>query len=111
MEVKKGRDLKRGDVVVDDGLILDVELDSDPDGFWSGNPNYKYLSINDAYYGASYGQLPLDREYKVLTDRKDIVRVIKKIDSELAKYIADMMEQRKDARELYMEVLKKHNGS
>jgi len=109
MKTKKGKDLKIGDIVKDYGVVLKIELTSDPDGFWNGKPCIQYLSLYDAYYGSTFGELDLDKDFEVLTDRKDIVRILRNLDKELAKYIADTMQLRKDFLELKMKIVLKLN--
>lgn len=109
MEKKKGKELKKGDIVNGEGLILDVELDSDPDGFWNGKPNYKYLSLHDSYHGALCGELKVDNEFEVITERETVIDILKRIDSDLAKCIADMLQQRKEFGEIREDIVNKLN--
>jgi len=106
---KKGRDLKKGDIVNGEGLVLEVELDSDPDGFWNGKPNYKYLSLHDSYHGALCGELKVDEEFEIITERETVINVLKRIDSDMAKCIADMLQQRKDFGKLREDLTNKLN--
>lgn len=109
MKIKKGRDLKVGDVVENYGVIGEINLNPDPDGFWGGKPNIMYYCYHDSYYGPHLGELSLDREFKVFTDIKQIVKILKRVDSDMAKYIADTMQHRKEFQELKMKVVTKLN--
>jgi len=106
---KKGSELEVGDIVEQFGLVMAIEPEPDPEGFWGGKPNITYINSHDAYYGQTCGEFNLEDEFKVLTDRKQIVSYLKKLDSEMAKYIANMMQLRKDFKELKWKVVGKIN--
>lgn len=109
MKIKKGRDLKVGDVVRDYGVIHEIDLNPDPEGIWGGDPNISFFCIHDAYYGPCGTQLQLDRDFEVFTDRKEIIKILKRVDCDMAKYIADSMQHRKNFQELKMKVVTKLN--
>ncbi len=108
MKIKKGRDLKVGDVVREHGVIYEIDLNPDPEGFW-GKPNIHYFCIHDAYYGPSGTWLELDRDFNILTDRKEILKVLTRIDCDMTKYIADSMQHRKEFQELKWDIVTELN--
>lgn len=109
MKTKKGKDLKVGDIAKYYGLIIKVDLNPDPDGFWSGKPFITYLDLNDSYYGPSSTHLDINKDFEIYTERKDIIKVLETIDYHLSKYIADMMETRKQFHKIHQSIVDKLN--
>jgi len=105
---KKGKDLEVGDIIVGQGLVTRVEFDPEPGGFWT-EANYSYLDVNDSYYGPCGTHIDLEEEYEIHTDREKIVKILKIIDCDITKYIADMMETRKQFSELQWKIIRKLN--
>ena len=94
-EKKIGKNLQPGDVVVGMGIILKIETKPAIDDFYCGKPWVEYMSLNDAYYGSGTREINLKKEFDVIVSRLDIIEAYERIDGEIAKYIADMMEFRK----------------
>jgi len=94
---KKGKDLIPGDIVKDFGFLIEINLESDPEGFWEGKPYITYYDLNDSYYGPGSRELNEDEleEFEVLENRHDLIDAHNIVDSDLAKHIADLMEQRR----------------
>jgi len=109
-KIKKGKDLKPGDIAKDWGVFTEINLNSDPEGFWDGKPNLTYLCYHDSYHGPLCGEFDVEKDFEIYTDRKSIIKILKRIDSDLAKYIADTMQVRKDFQELKMEVVTRLNN-
>jgi len=109
MITKKGKDLKVGDIVVGHGLVMNIELDPKPGGVFDGKPNIGFFDINDSYYGPGHTWLDVDTDFEVYDDRKNIVRCLRIIDCDLAKYIADMMETRRKFHKIEWNVIHKLN--
>lgn len=106
---KLGKDLEIGDVVKELGIIMEVKIESDPDGFWSGKPYYTALDLSDSHYGPGCGQLDLDKEFEVITERRDISKLFRTVECDIDGYIADMMEVRRELGEIHSNVFKKLN--
>ena len=109
MRTKKGKDLKVGDILKKHGLVIKVDLNPDPDGFWRGMPFITYFDINDSYYGPSSTYLDINKDFEIYTERKDIIKVLETIDCDLATYIADTIETRKNFHEIQQSIVNKLN--
>ena len=107
--IKKANELKAGDVLKSEGIVIEVDLSKDKDGFWGGKPNITILDVNDSYYGPGTRELRENEEFEIITDRKEIVRYYRIIDCDLAKYIADSLEFRKKFREITRAFFTKYN--
>jgi len=105
---KKVEDIIPGDVIKDYGLVLEINLTSDPDGFWSGQPNITCFDLNDSYYGPGCRELT-ETEFEVLDDRRDLVDAHNIVDSDLAKHIADILEYRRKFLELHRDFFNAYN--
>jgi hypothetical protein len=108
MFIKKGRELKVGDIIHDQGIIYKLKRRSSTQGFWEGKPYMCYFDINDSGDGPLCGSFDLDKEYIIEDDRKVIVDIFKKIDRELARFIAEHMEYRKKLGYIHNRILKKY---
>ena len=96
-KMKKPKDIKVGDVIKGEGIVLDINLNPDPDSWFDG-PYYTCFDVNDSYFGPSSGRLDVKKKFEVYTDRKNI-----------NKHIADMLQYRIDLQKLHDEHLKKLN--
>ena len=108
MVKKLGKDLKVGDVIKDHGIVLEVDVEG-KNIFWGGKPNITTFDISDSYYGPGSRELRIEEEFEIYTERKDLIWAFKKIDCDLSKYIADMMEQRKKLSKIHRDVFDKLN--
>ena len=101
---KKGSELVIGDVMKEDGIILEIDYESD---FFEGKPTYVYFNISDSYYGPNATSLDLDEEFEIYTDRANINKYFRSIDCDLSKYIANMVGYRIKLRALQEKHLKR----
>lgn len=109
MKTKKGKDLKVGDILKKHGLVIKVDLNPDPDGFWRGMPFITYFDINDSYYGPGSTELKVDESFEVYDEPEAIFKSLKTIDCDLATYIADTIETRKNFHEIQQSIVNKLN--
>ena len=107
-KIKKPKDIKVGDVIKGEGIVLEINLNPDPDSWFDG-PYYTCFDVNDSYFGPSSGRLDVKRNFEVYTDRKNINRYFKTIDCDINKYIADMLQYRIDLKKLHNKHIKKLN--
>ncbi len=105
--IKKGSELKVGDVIHKSGIVYELKRRSFKNSFWDGKPTMCYFDVNDSYYGPSCCELDLEKEYEIETDRKAIVNYYRITDNDLCKYIAERMEHRRKIGYIFDRVLKK----
>ena len=103
--LKKGRDIQPGDIVKNQGIAVEVE-EYNPT---AEGPSLLYYDINDSYLGACLMHLDLEEEYEIITDRQEGLRIFKIIDNDLAKGIADMVEQRMRCDKFYWTFINEKN--
>lgn len=104
--IKKGKDLEIGDVITKPHSSIVIDLDKEgKDPFWCGEPSYTLYDLNDSYYGPGSGELDLEKEFEVATDRKTILRAYNIVECDLAKYIADALERKRELSDIHMKIL------
>ena len=107
-KIKRAKDLKIGDVIKGEGIVLKIELNPVADSFFDG-PYYTCFDVNDSYYGPASARLDVKKKFEVYTDRKNINHYFKTIDCDINKYIADMLQYRIDLQKLHNKHIKKLN--
>lgn len=108
--IKKGRDLKPGDVILKPyyELVLEVDLEPKPGEFWTV-PNISFFDLNDSYYGPSGRELKLDEEFEIATEREDIRKAFRQVECDLSNYISERLEDRIKLSELSAKVFTEMN--
>ncbi len=91
---KKAKDLIPGDVIKDYGVLIDFDLNPEPNGFWV-EPNMTYFDLNDSFNGP-FSCIIKEKEFEVFTERDEITKAYNSVDCHLAERIADLMEYRRE---------------
>ena len=104
--IKKGKDLKPGDVIEGIGIVLEIDKSSI---FYINKMLYVYFDINDSYYGPNSEVLDINKDFKIYTDRKNINEYFKSIKCDLSDYISDMVTNRIKIKNLHIRKLQKLN--
>ena len=103
---KKGRDLKPGDVIKGDGIILEIDLKSE---FFGDKPCYSHFDVNDSYHGPYSRQFEMGDDFEIFTDRMNINRYFKTIKCDISNYIADTLNYRNKLQSLHDKKIKQLN--
>ena len=93
-----GKDLKPGDLIIDQGLVIGVDING-CSKFWE-EPNYSYYDLNDCVYGSLSGPLKLEQTFIITRDKKDVLAAFKIVDYELLSHTADVVEWRKNFKDV-----------
>ena len=109
--IKSGKELKRGDIVKDRGILLKVQQRSSKDGFWRGEPYMTFFDYHDAYghSGMLCSSFDLKELFQVYNHRTDILRLYRRVNHDIDSYIVDMMQQRKDLNKTFDKIITKLN--
>ncbi len=88
---KKFKNIKPGEIVVGMGIITKIDLTYN-DTFYE-QPNVEYLCYSDPYHGRCGQTIDVKHKYKIITKKKQIFKIYKRVYDELAKNIRDRVEE------------------
>ncbi len=91
-ETVLGKDIKRGDLIKDMGLVFDVDVETDPTGFWRGEPRLTFIEYHDPWMGICSSSLDPDKEYVKMTD-DERAKFAVKAREQLVQHVKDIQEQ------------------
>jgi len=104
---KKEKEFRQGDVVKGIGIIKEVDLDG-KSPIWT-KPNFTFWDYNDAYYGPCSREMDPEKEWEVETERSNLIRAYNVMDGELAKFIADKMQEREEFNQIHHDFFTRYN--
>jgi hypothetical protein len=105
------RHVKAGDIISKpwNSIVIKIKLVSDKNGFWAGKPYMTTYDLNDSFYGAGSREIDPEQIVEIVTDRKEIIKAFRIVKNDLASYIADTLQARKDFIYLSDSVVRKLN--
>jgi crotonobetainyl-CoA:carnitine CoA-transferase CaiB-like acyl-CoA transferase len=109
-KIVKYKNLKPGDAVIypHPGMIVHVDVKG-KDPSWGNVPNITHYDIYDCAYGSLTGPMHPESRCLVLTERKDILDMYKKIDYQLLEQIADGIDRRKEFKNVFDKAINSRN--
>ena len=105
---KKESELRAGDVVRGWGIVREV-IPAGSDPLWGDKQALSFYDIQDSYYGPGARTMNPDDEVEVLTGRLELSNAYRQIDCDMAKYIADMMQERDRLRKIQIDFFVEYN--
>ena len=102
--------MQPGDVIVSgihEGVIFKIDTNGESI-FFGGKPNITIFDLNDSYYGPGCMEIK-NMDVEIETDRQKIVKAHRIIDNDLARYIADSMQLRKEFDIIHWNTISKMN--
>lgn len=97
--MKLGKDLKPGDVIRfekrsnDTSIIMKI---NHLEKFYGGKDHYEFFSFNDCSCGTYTGHLDMNKKYTVIQGRDEIRGIFDRVELELLRHAADIMDHRRE---------------